>query len=229
MTSSSLRPCMAFSSATALSNPATDPRAEARLGATTLGVALTARWLIALLVLAGGLFVGQQGSLSHDHWLVLVQGRAFVEVVLAAVTAAGAFTLTRVPDGSGTTTEGTGLRLFALADLALAFSWALEAPLLAPFATARLIALTALVHAGFAYVALRYLGAICSRAEAYGAAAWARAGGWAFLVAAVLALGSAPPGAWIALGLTVPVTNPALPAIIVVGLYVTMRVRRALT
>jgi hypothetical protein len=219
---------MAFSSATALSLPAEDPRAEIRAGAVTLGLALSARWLIAVLLLTGGVFVGNRAPLSEQDWLVLVQGRAFVDVVLAAVTAAGAFALTRAPDGR-TARGGLGLRLLALADLGLVFSWSLEAPLLPPYAAARLVAMTALIHACFAYAALRHLGELCAAVGELGAGAWARAAGWAFLVAAVLALGSAPPLAWIALGLTVPVTNPALPVVVVVAIGVTLRLRRALS
>lgn len=220
---------MAFSSASAVSQPSLDPRAEARIGVTTLGIALSARWLVAVLLLVGGVVVGKQGALSQNDWLVLVQARAFVDVVLAAVTTAGAFAFTRTQEGKSVAHDGLGLRVLALADLALVFSFALESPILAPAASARLVAITALVHASFAYVALRHLGGVCASAGEHGASAWARAAGWAFLVAAVLALGSASPGAWIALGLTVPLTNPALPAIIFIALYVTLRARRALS
>lgn len=219
---------MAFSSAHAISLPAEDPRAEIRAGALTLGFALSARWVIAMLLLTGGVLVGSRAPLSQQDWLLLVQGRAFVDVVLAAVTTAGAFALTRAPDGR-TATGGLGLRLLAVADLALVFSWSLEAPLLPPFAAARLVAMTALIHGCFAYAALRHIGGLAASAGSIGAAAWARAAGWAFLVAAVLALGSTTPAAWVALGLTVPVTNPALPVIIVVAIAVTLRVRRALS
>lgn len=218
---------MAYSSATALSRTGEDPRADVRAGVTTLGLALSARWLIAILLLTGAVLVGDRSPLSQQQWLILVQGRAFIEVVLAAVTTAGAFALTRAPDGR-TARGGSGLRMLALGDLALVFSWSLEAPLLPPFAAARLVAMTALVHACFAYGALRYIGGLCSLVGEVGASAWARASGWAFLVAAVLALGSVSPAAWVALGLTVPVTNPALPVIVVVTIAVTLRARRAL-
>lgn len=217
---------MAHTSAAALSEPALDRHADARVGLTMLGIALSARWLIALLLLSGGVLVGNQGTLSQHDWLILVQGRAFVDVILAAVTTAGAFAFTRGPHGI-MTPGGFGLRLLALADLSFAFSLALESPLLPPFASARLVAMTALVHASFAYVALRHLGGVCARAGEHGASAWARAGGWAFVVASVLALGSTSPEAWVALGLTVPMTNPALPAVILVAVYVTLRARRA--
>ena len=165
---------MAFTSAAAVSDPAREPRADARIGFTTLGLALSARWLIALLLLSGGVMVSAHEPLSSHDWLLLVQGRAFLEVVLAAMTTAGAFAATRAANGS-TTRGGAGLRLLALADLGLVFSWALEGPLLPPFASARLVAITALVHASFAYVALRHLGAVCARAGEHGASAWADA------------------------------------------------------
>lgn len=219
---------MALSSATALSRAGEDPRADLRAGVTTLGFALSARWLIALLLLGGGVLVGAQRPLSQQEWLVLVQARAFLEVVLAAVTTAGAFALTRGSDGR-TAEGGFGLRMLALADLAFVFSWSLEAPLLPPAGAARLIAMTAVLHACFAYGALRYIGGVCTLTGEAVAGAFARAAGWAFIVATVLALGSAPPVAWIALGLTVPVTNPALPVIILVTIAVTLRARRALS
>ncbi len=218
---------MALTSAAAPTGRLFDPAGDARMGVTVLGLALGARWLVATLLLGGGVFVGSRQPLSHYDWLLLVQGRAFVDVVLAAVTTAGAFAATRIRVRA-TTSAGFGLRLFALLDLAFAFAWALDGALLPPYVAARLVAITALVHAAFAYLALRHLGAVCARAGAHGASAWARAGAWAFVVAALLALGSSPAGAWIALGLTVPVTNPALPVIVVVSIYVTLRARHAL-
>lgn len=219
---------MALSSATALTRAGDDPGADLRAGVTTLGLALSARWLIALLLLSGGMLVGAARPLSHGQWLVLLQGRAFLEVVLAAVTTAGAFALTRGSDGR-TLPGGFGLRALALLDLCVVFGWSLEVPLLSPAAGARLVALTALVHACFAHGALRYIGGLSTLRGAPGAGAWARAAGWAFLVATALALGSAPPLAWIVLGLTVPLTNPALPAIVLITIWVTLRARRALT
>lgn len=218
---------MSLSSASALSRSGEDPRADVRAGVTTLGLALAARWLIAILLLTGGVLVGDRTPLSQQEWLLLLGGRAFVDVVLAALTTAGAFALTRAPDGR-TAEGGLGLRMLALADLALVFSWSLEAPLLPPFAAARLLATTALVHACFAFGALRYIGEVSARHGDVAAGALSRAAGWAVLVAAVLALGSVSPAGWIALGLTVPVTNPVLPVIVAVTIVVTFRARRAL-